>query len=264
MKYVWDNDLHIHSSLSLCSNDPQQTPGRILEYARVNGLKQICLTDHFWDETVEGASDWYRKQDWNHICQALPLPQAEGIRFFFGCETELDRFLTVGISKKTMDKLDFVIIPTTHFHMKGYTLTEEQGKDAASRAAAWVSRLEAVLNRELPFHKIGLAHLTCSLIAPTREEYLETLRRIPADDMKRLFSKAAKAGVGIELNSADMSFAEEEKDLVLAPYRVARDCGCRFYCGSDAHHPKTLETAGATFRRAIDLLELEEEDKFLI
>lgn len=264
MKYLWDNDLHIHSSLSLCSNDPQQNPGRILEYARVNRLKQICLTDHFWDETVEGASDWYRKQNWEHITQALPLPQEEGIRFLFGCETELDRFLTVGISKKTMDKLDFVIIPTTHFHMKGYTLTEEQGKDAASRAAAWVIRLEAVLDRELPFHKIGLAHLTCPLIAPTREEYLETLRRIPADDMKRLFSKAAKTGVGIELNAGDMNFREEEKDLVLAPYRVARDCGCRFYCGSDAHHPNKLETAGSAFRRAIDLLGLAEEDKFLI
>ena len=26
--------------------------------AEENGLRTICLTDHFWDETVDGASNW--------------------------------------------------------------------------------------------------------------------------------------------------------------------------------------------------------------
>ena len=46
MKYIVDNDLHIHSQLSLCSSDPEQTNERILEYAEENGLKTICLTNH--------------------------------------------------------------------------------------------------------------------------------------------------------------------------------------------------------------------------
>lgn len=59
MRYSIDHDLHIHSQLSSCSSDSEQTPARILRYAQENGLKEICLTDHFWDETVEGASGWY-------------------------------------------------------------------------------------------------------------------------------------------------------------------------------------------------------------
>ena len=82
--------------------------------------------------------------------------------------------------------------------------------------------------------------------------------------MKRLFEKAAGLGVGIELNSSDMDFTEEEADVVLRPYRIAKKCGCKFYCGSDAHHPNTLDRAKALFERAIDLLELTEEDKFII
>lgn len=256
-----DHDLHIHSEISLCSNDPEQTTERILRYAKENDLSTVCLTDHFWDETVEGASDWYKKQDWAHITKALPLPEEKGIKFLFGVETELNKELTLGVSRERMDELDFIIIPTTHFHMRGYTITEEDAASPENRAKAWVRRLDAVLNMDLPFHKVGIAHLACGLIAPTREEYLETLNRIPEYEMIRLFTKAAKLGVGIELNSSDMNPAEGEEDTVFRMFRIAKKCGCKFYFGSDAHHPKGLDEAKAIFDRAIDAIGLEESDK---
>ena len=264
MKYIFDNDLHIHSKLSLCSNDPEQSCERILQYAKDNNLKTICITDHFWDEDVPGASDSYAKQNYKHISVAKPLPQADGIRFLFGCETELDKHLTLGLSKDKYDLFDFIVIPTTHFHMKGYTLTDDETASAESRAKAWVKRFATVLDMDLPFHKVGIAHLTCSLIAPTREEYLEVLRLIPENEMKALFRRAAKLGVGIELNADDMRFSKCEADVILRIYKIAKDCGCKFYCGSDAHHPKSLESAKEIFDRAITLLELTEDDKFII
>lgn len=265
MRYVYDNDLHIHSGLSSCSNDPEQTPERILEYAKNNGLKTVCLTDHFWDETVEGASEWYKPQNYTWISQAKPLPEADGIRFLFGCETDFDRFMTVGLAKEHFDRFDFVIIPTTHMHMQGFTLTEEEGNTVKKRADLWVKRLDALLEKDLPFEKIGIAHLTCSLIAPSsREDYLAALKLIPDEDMERLFEKAAVLGVGIELNSCDMMFAEEEADIVLRPYRIAKNKGCKFYMGSDAHHPAALDKAVPYFERAIDYLKLEETDKFIV
>ena len=94
MKYIIDNDLHIHSKISSCSNDPDQTKERILRYAEENGLRTICLTDHFWDEAVDGASDWYQPQNYKHISTSIPLPQVENVRFLFGCETELNKNLT--------------------------------------------------------------------------------------------------------------------------------------------------------------------------
>ena len=264
MKYIIDNDLHIHSKISPCSNDPEQTSERILRYAEENGLRTICLTDHFWDETVEGASSWYRPQNYKHIAASRPLPQGKNVRFLFGCETELDKNFTLGVSKENFVLFDFIIIPTTHFHMKDYTVSVEELDNAGNRASAWVKRLDAVLGMDLPFHKIGIAHLTCGLIAPTREEYIEVLKLIPQEEMEKLFKKAAKLGVGIELNSDDMNFAEEEAEVVLRPYRIAKQCGCKFYLGSDAHHPNTLDRAKEIFERAVDLLELTEEDKFII
>lgn len=264
MKYIIDNDLHIHSQLSLCSKDEEQTPQRILQYAVENGIKTICLTDHFWDENVKTASPWYSKQPYSHIVKAKPLPQAEGVRFLFGCETELNTFLTLGISKEKFDDFDFVVIPTTHYNMISLTESDKETATPQIRAMTWVKRLEAVLNMDLPFHKTGLAHLTCKLISRDRQEYLETIRLIPEDDMRRLFEKAAKLGVGIELNSIDMMCEDNELDIVLRPFKIAKECGCKFYCGSDAHHPDGLDNAKLLFEKAINALGLTEDDKFII
>ncbi|MBQ9132608.1 MAG: hypothetical protein IJX62_09100 [Clostridia bacterium] len=268
MSSFFDHDLHIHSGLSLCSGDPEQTTTRILAYAKETGLNTICLTDHHWDESVPGASSWYQKQDTAHISQALPLPQEEGIRFLFGCETDMDQFLTVGLAREHFDRFDFVIIPTTHLHMKDFTIPRADALSeghTALRAGLWVERLDALLRMDLPFHKIGAAHLACSLINnASREEYLQTLELIPTAEMERLFRRAAEVGVGIELNMSDMQFADEETDTVLRMFRIAKARGCKFYCGTDAHHPATFEEAKDTFARAVRLLDLTEKDKFQI
>ena len=72
MRYIVDHDWHIHSKVSSCSKDPQQSNENILQYAKDNGLKTICIADHFWDERVEGASEWYAPQNYNHVISAKP------------------------------------------------------------------------------------------------------------------------------------------------------------------------------------------------
>ncbi len=261
MKFVFDHDLHIHSRLSSCSTSDEQTPQRILEYAEEYGLNTVCITDHFWDEKLEGASGWYKPQNFEHISLAKPLPQKDGIRFLFGCETEMNRFNTIGVSKERFDEFDFIIVPTTHFHMRGYTLFEEQTETAEARAIAWVNRLDNFFSQDLPFHKIGLAHLTCSLIANPRGEFIKTIDLIPEEELHRVFKKAAELMVGIELNAHDMGYSESERDTVLRPYRIAKQEGCKFYCGSDAHIPKEFGWV-KNYEKAIRDLELCESDKF--
>lgn len=264
MRYIFNNDLHIHSGLSSCSNDPEQTPENILEYAKRNNLKTICITDHFWDSKVEGASQWYREQNYEHIIASKPLPQAEGIEFLFGAETDMDKFMTVGVSKECFDNFDFVVIPTTHLHMMDFTIDKEDDS-IENRAKLWVKRFDALLNQDLPFEKIGIAHLACPLIEQkSRENYIKVLDLIPDSELERLFKKAANVGCGIELNQSDMSFREHEKDSVLRIFKIAKKCGCKFYMASDAHHLKDFVDTKEVFEKAIDLLELTEDDKFHI
>ncbi|MBO5411809.1 MAG: hypothetical protein J6A38_01835 [Clostridia bacterium] len=264
MRYRIDHDYHIHSLLSTCSNDPLQTKERILRYAEEYGLHTVCLTNHYWDSEVDGCSEWYFNQNFEHVSKALPLPQSEKVKFLFGCETEMDKFMRLGMPLKRFDDFEFVILPTTHMHIQ-LVVSEQDAQSLDRRAELWVERLQSVLNMPLPFHKIGIAHLACRLIEKTsREKYLSVLERIPTEAMECLFQQASQKGVGIELNRGDMSFSDEEAEIVLRPFRIAKAQGCKFYCGSDAHHPDALEDFKEILERAVDRLGLTEQDKFHI
>lgn len=264
MKYTIDHDLHIHSFLSKCAKNPEQTPQRILDGARQAGISTICLTNHFWDEAVNGASAWYSEQNYPHICKDLPLPAAEGITFLFGCETDLNASLTLGLSKEKYPLFDFIIVPTTHFHMNT-NLSPEEKDTVEKRAKAYINRLDALLAMDLPFRKVGLAHPACPLIhKESREGYLDTLSALPEDALKALFAKAASVGMGIELNSSDINYSPEEEDVVLRLFRIAKKEGCRFYLGSDIHSPTDYSRQIPLWERVIDALGLTEQDKFTL
>ncbi|MBE6731943.1 MAG: PHP domain-containing protein [Ruminococcaceae bacterium] len=260
MKFICDHDIHIHSKLSGCSNDPMQTVERMLEYAKENGLKTICVTDHYWEKGIDNGP---MRQDYSWNSQNLPLPQSDGIKFMFGCETDLNRFGALGI-KETLDKFDFIIIPTTHLHLEGFTVEKNEDQSPAHRADLWVKRLEHVLNMDLPFRKIGIAHMVAGKIVKGKENLLQTLDLIPDETYERIFKKIATLGCGIEINYSDMRLecTKEERDRLLRPYKLAKNCGCKFYFGSDAHHPEVFEHTLAMYKKVVEELNLTEDDKF--
>jgi len=258
-----DHDLHIHSYLSPCAGEERytQTLEGILRYAEKNGFGTICVTDHFWDETVPGARGMYEGQTYAHIASALPLPQSENVRFLFGCEAEMDRYNTIALAPEHYDWFDFIIIPTNHLHMSGFTCRGDE--DAAERAGLWCSRLDYVLEQDLPFHKIGIAHLTDTGIMAGRG-YLEALRLIPDEEYIRLFRKAARRGVGIELNFNWLDMDEDEMAIHLRPYRIAKEEGCKFYLGSDAHTPGRFARMKQNFEKITARLDLDDSRKFVV
>ena len=258
MKFRIDHDLHIHSQLSSCSNHPQQTTANILAYAESNGLKHICLTDHFWDSDVPGASFWYKPQDYAHLSEALPLPSADGIRFDFGCEGDLDMHLTLGIANDKLDKFDFIVVPTSHLHMATFTI-EEGDVDPHRRAELYMKRNHALIDMDLPFYKMGLAHFTCRLACYNTDASVEEFFALISDaEYAAFFERVARSGMGVELN---MGYDEIGSKRVLDVYRIARECGCKFYLGSDAHTPKQLAEAMPRFTAMVDALGLTEDDK---
>ena len=64
------------------------------------------------------------------------------------------------------------------------------------------------------------------------------------------------------MNFSVDKYEKDDLEKILRPYRIAKEKGCKFYIGSDAHHPAPLDAAKERFEKVIDALELEEEDKF--
>lgn len=262
MRFVIDHDLHMHSQISDCSSDPLQTPQALLEYAKENHLSTVCLTDHYWDTQVPGASWWYEPQNYGRIAKALPLPQDDEVKFLFGCETDMDKYGVIGVPENRFDDFDFIIVPLSHLHMDTFT-HDLPHDDVPARARHLMERLDHFLSAKLPFHKVGIAHFTCSLIMYDDKQYLKVLDMIPDDVYARFFRACAEKGCGIELNM-ELSELKDEKILpiVLRPYKIAKEAGCKFYLGSDTHHPQDSEKAMERFNLMVDALELTEEDKF--
>ncbi len=263
MNFVYDHDLHIHSRLSPCSGDENQTCGRILGYALQNGLKTVAVTDHFWDSAVPGASGWYKPLDYAQLSKSLPLPEDNSVRFLFGCETDMDMAGNIGLEKDNFSLFDFVIVSTTHFHMEGFTVPA--GMTENERKEGYVRRFHQLLGSDIPFHKVGLAHLTCNLIDnSTRDAHIRIVDMVSDNEFYEVFKGVAEKGLGVELNFYVDKYSEDELKRILRPYHIAKECGCKFYLGSDSHHNTNLLNAPKKLQSTLDVFHLEEIDKYII
>lgn len=103
-----DHDLHCHTHLSGCSNDPEQTPENLLAFAKAHGYAAMAFTDHFWDApAVPGSEGTYLDGcGLEHVSADLPLPDGESVRLAFGCETELSAAGVLGLAPEIVDALD--------------------------------------------------------------------------------------------------------------------------------------------------------------
>ena len=94
------------------------------------------------------------------------------------------------------------------------------------------------------------AHPFCGLINNESEEaYLKTISLIDDKEMERVLKKAAEKGVGFEINMGD-AMRMVKHDVVFKMYKMAKDCGCKFYLGSDAHHPQEMRDSFAIFEKS--------------
>ena len=262
MKFILDHDLHIHSKFSPCSNDARQTVEAILAYGVTNGYRLLVLTDHAWDENVNVPHRGWVGQgaSWQNLQRLSPLPQAKTTPMLLGVEVDINMDGVRAIDREGEATADFIIYAPSHLHMKNFTVPADLPEDAETHAALYKERLHALLNDDtIPFEKTGLAHFTCGL-ACTKEP-VRVFELFSDAEYRDIFSKVARRGMGVEINFNPYVYNESDLKEILRPYRIAREVGCKFYCGGDAHHPENFSTSHRALSHVIDLLDLEESDK---
>ena len=172
----------------------------------------------------------------------------------------------IGISKERLAQMDILLISLSHFHMTDFTIREADADTAEGRARVLLDKMERLLTYDLPWHKIGLAHLTGpKLSGGDAQNHCTILRLMQGERLTATFRSIAEKGIGIELNTATFRFdSEEEEAAVVAFYAHAKECGCTFYFGSDAHGAGHFLTHRERGQRMADALGLEEKDIFRV
>lgn len=257
-----DHDYHIHTNLSTCSKDPQMTANNIVQSSIEQGYNEIVITNHFWDEKIPGADEWYAPQNLYHLKKVLPLPEAQGMRVHFGCETEFCGGTKIGISPESYDAFEFIIVPFNHLHNNFSRPVD--CVTTAQVAQLYVEHFEQLLVLSLPWTKVGIAHLTVPLTYPGEKLY-EVIEQLDPIRMRECFRKICEMGAGVELNAACFKQGwHAHKEVFLSVYSMAKEEGCKFYCGSDAHNITDMPRLKENLKEVIDILRLSDSDRFRI
>ncbi len=259
-------DLHIHTYLSDCADRNNAQPADYLKEAEKAGLLAIGFADHAWDKAVPGASPWYQKQPFERLKSTKE--ELEGIqspvKVFFGAETEYADGV-LGVSAEAAQHLDYIIVPHSHTHMKGFVLPagRESPKEHAKYLLESFYNLCSHPNRDLffgvahPFHPVGASF----------EESREIFSHITDRDLEECMAVSKQNGVYLELNTSGFSKIADE-DIKDHHYSrvvyIAKEAKNRFFYGSDKHRVVPFGNPDRFFDmgKIIGLLGLQESDFF--
>lgn len=122
------HDIHTHTLISYCAHDQQATAANFLAKAANLGHTVFGISNHLWDFKVGGFSQWYRDQSQNYVMEeraAIDAAEHYGMKVLFGAETEYRGMNDIlGITADTAAKFDYILIPHSHTHMRGFVIPE--------------------------------------------------------------------------------------------------------------------------------------------
>ncbi len=246
-------DTHVHTYYSPCGRRVDAeghslaAPERYYERAAELGLQAIIFTDHFVkDPSAPGMVNFYKGSGpaiLEDLCtEVVRFESSDGCKVYIGCETETLSPEWIGVGPEMASQLDFVLVPTTHYHLPG--VPQPASFEPQDVAAHLLMMLESVVGR--PWVD-SVAHPFSE-----SERVIGDLRRIyEAMDkawLTDVLGLAAENGVALEVNDGSITspnspnYAGVYREIV----RQAKQLGCRFTFGSDAHDYRRLGMSETT------------------
>lgn len=206
------------------------------------GLKVIGFADHFWDETIPGASGGFEELNFKHVMsikEMLP-DEKNALKVLVGCETEYRGNGNIAISSQVAERFDFVLVPTSHVHFE--SVRPPGVKTAKDIAKLMVTHFKEVL--EFDFIT-GMAHPFLPIGFLNRNEILSF---ISDEEFAECFSIAAEKNVSIEITTGYFpsirgrtQTPEYNDETYLRMLKIAKQEKCLFHFASDSHELSSLE-----------------------
>ena len=259
------HDFHIHTLRSLCA-DPNATLDTFTDAIKREGLEKIGVSNHFWDAKIPPLSEdgYFTMQNLERISLDIPaiekLREDTGIKVYFGCEAEYDPVHhDVAVAEETCEKLDFIIVPNSHTHL---VMPKEYWDDFPKHKEFLVTAYRDIINSKVSKYITAVAH-PFEIVGYSDERLKLILDTFTDDEFKRLFDETAERGIAYEINVSGMRLKTKEQIDELPKmrlYRLAKECGCKFIFGSDAHGQVELDYYSKWTEYVSELLGLTEDD----
>ena len=258
------SDLHVHTNKSLCA-PRETTPASYIPYCESEGIRIMGISDHVYPTQMIHDYGYPEDTRMSRLLSLRPaLAEAEassGIKYLLGCE--IDYFDCVGhpyISPEESLQFDYVLFASSHIlnypHM--YTAYDLQSPDVLRKLT--IERFVAACKLDYPV-PMGICHPLYPICSPYQAEIIDG---ISDATLKELFSMAAEKNISIEIHAClyrkDTPHNEYGlSDHYLRILSAAKNCGCKFHMGSDAHEPNAFIGSHEKLRKAAELLGLTDD-----
>ena len=257
MKFL--SDMHIHTTLSSCCKDEDQIPDNIVPLLAAKGYKKIGFADHVWvPDNLDGYFFYENQRGERHLKLKEYIQSRDWeIEVLVGCETDMVAPGIFGMTPEYKEKVDYIIMATNHFHMKGLIAQpEDETPEALAKhmieffVSAASSKIPDILVH--PFFPFGFV-----------EQYDKAAESISDNEFIDAFAIAAENNIAIELNQCFLGTkASAAKFSLSTPVRIlslAKVAGCKFSFGSDSHSLKGFDVQDK-LQAFAEQLDLNEED----
>jgi histidinol phosphatase-like PHP family hydrolase len=258
------SDLHVHTNKSLCA--PRDTvPASYVPYCKDEGIRIIGISDHVYPEDMLAQYGYPEDKRVGRLLDLRPIlkedEERSGIRYLLGCE--IDYFDCVGypyISPEESVDFDYVLFASSHIlnypHM--YTAYDLGSPDVLRRLT--IERFIAACKLDYPV-PMGICHPLYPICSPHQAEIIDGMSDAT---LKELFSMAAEKHISIEIHACLYRKDTPHNEFGLSDHYLrilaaAKDCGCKFHMGSDAHEPRAFVGSHEKLRKAAELLHLTED-----
>jgi len=256
-------DIHIHTRLSDCA-DRNADIAAMLSAAKSAGLELIGFSDHAWDETIPGASDWYKIQGYKRLAarrSELKALDTRGIKVLCGAEGEFANLL-LGLGDAGAEYVDYVIVPHSHTHMGGFVLPEDCIGNAEKHAGYLVKSLLALCRCEGRELFCGIAHPMFP-VGCQYDYFARVLSNISDSEFDECAAAIKESGKMPEFN-IDCALWANGSDASRCEYArflaALKRGGNKMFVGSDAHSASQLVHNHANMTAALNAMSLSESD----
>lgn len=235
-------DFHVHTgTVSTCAR-PTATADKYIDLCLQQGISSIGFSDHLWDTDVSQSRMFPTNSYENNkkIYQTIPK-DTKGVKVFVGCETDVNVYGQIGITKEHASELDYVLISMSHYHSPDVKFLGIDLNDKKFMRKFAIDRFIRACESDFSVPTV-ICHPFIPYGTPLCDELLQ---EISDSDYLNCFKYAAEKNILIEIHwtikpqkliNSDNGFSVE----YLRMATLANEAGCKFTFGSDTHSLETF------------------------
>ena len=258
------SDLHIHTKQSGCAPRTSEAAS-YLPYCKQEGIRLLGISDHVYSDETLYECGYVNENKMSHLLVTRPileeLAKTSDVRFLFGCEAEYFPGQPPLISQEESLSFDYILMAASHVLNQPRMYSAYDIHDPNVLRKLTIDRFVEACKLDYPV-PMGICHPLYP-IGSTRQ--CEILDGISDACLNELFSMAAEKKISIEIHAClyrDGTPLNEYglSDRYLRLLAAAKECGCMFHFGSDAHSPEMFIGVHDKLRKTAEILGITEDD----